>query len=147
VPGADRYELLVSNYTTFITPRVCCTGEKALLSNAWQCETRLEYGTTYYWKVRACTASNFGEWSAVSVFITEPAPVVVVDGMDSGQQEQPSAQQITVLTPEPQQPLPASTVIQLGIPNWALYAGLALLFVIILLLGALIILVFTTRRL
>jgi hypothetical protein len=148
VPGADRYELLISSDTTFITPAVCCTGEKALLANAWQCETRLEYGTTYFWKVRACTATNSGEWSAVNVFTTAPAPGLVVDGLDSNSPEQPPTQKITVLTPEPQQQLPpASTVIQLGIPNWALYAGLALLFIIILLLGALIIVVFTSRRL
>jgi hypothetical protein len=46
-----------------------------------------------------------------------------------------------------QQPPPATTTIQLGIPNWALYAGLALLIIIVLLLTALIVVVFTSRRL
>jgi hypothetical protein len=148
VPGADRYELLISNDTTFITPVVSCTGEQALLANAWQCEANLEYGTTYFWKVRACTATNSGEWSAVSVFTTEPASGMGVEGLGSNSSEQPPTQQITVVTPEPQQqPPPATTTIQLGIPNWVLYAGLALLFIIILLLGALIIVVFTSRRL
>jgi photosystem II stability/assembly factor-like uncharacterized protein len=145
VPGADRYELLVCNDTTFASPVVCCAGDKALLANAWKCETSLEYGTTYFWKVRACTTINTGEWSAINVFTTEPAPVVV-DGLDSGQQEQPSAQQITVLTPEPQQPS-SSTIIQLGIPNWVLYAGLALIVIIVILLAAFILVVFRSRRL
>lgn len=145
VPGADRYELMVSNNTDFFTPAVCCTGEQALFANAWHCDTNLEYETTYFWKVRACTATNSGEWSAVSAFITERAPIT--EGPDSITQEQTPEQQITSVSPVPQQPLPTATTIQLSVPGWAIYAGLALLIIIVVLLTALIMALFSSRRL
>ena len=145
VLGADRYELLVSGNTDFFTPVVCCTGAQALFSNAWHCDTNLEYDTTYFWKVRACTAANSSEWSAVSIFITECAPSA--EGPDFITREQTSDPPETTLAPLPQQPLPAATTVQLSIPDWVLYSGLALLIIIVLLLMALVLALFSARRL
>jgi len=145
VSGADRYELIVSDNTDFFTPTVCCTGEKSLFANAWHCDTNLEYDTTYFWKVRACTATNVGEWSAVSAFTTEGAPVT--EKPDSITLEQVPDQQIMSAPQVPQQPLPTATTIQLSIPGWAIYAGLALLIIIVVLLTALVVALFSSRRL
>jgi hypothetical protein len=145
VPGADRYELIVSDDTDFFTPTVCCTGEKSLFANAWQCDTNLEYDTTYFWKVRACTATNSGEWSAVSAFTTEGAPVT--EKPHSITLEQVPDQQIMSAPQVPQQTLPTATTIQLSIPGWAIYAGLALLIIIVVLLTALVVALFSSRRL
>ena len=76
VTGADRYELLVATEPTFASIIVARTGDTVLAANAWQCETDLIYGTTYFWKVRARTATNYGDWSAVSVFTTQAAPSI-----------------------------------------------------------------------
>jgi hypothetical protein len=132
----------VSNNTDFFTPAVCCTGEKSLFANAWHCDTNLEYDTTYFWKVRACTSTNSGEWSAVSAFITEGEPVT--EKPHSITLEQVPDQQIMSAPPAPPQPLPTATTIQLSIPGWAVYAGLALL-IIVVLLAALIVAFFSSR--
>ncbi|MBI4296198.1 MAG: hypothetical protein HY667_03660, partial [Chloroflexi bacterium] len=70
IAGAEKYELLVATEPSFATPLI----SKTLLATAWQCETSLEYGTTYYWRVRAVSASSFSAWSLVNAFTTEPLP-------------------------------------------------------------------------
>jgi len=157
VAGADRYELIIATDTTFASPTVMRASATALTANAWQCETSLQYGTTYFWKVRACTATNAGEWSAVSVFITESAPSLPVsDGSTDGSadlpapaaQTQPAAllQQVTILPPQTQAPpLPTPITVEFPIPAWAIYSGLALLLVIAVLLVILVV-VFIKKR-
>jgi len=137
VPGADRYELLVADNTDFITPVVCCAGEQVLFTNAWRCEINLKYDTTYFWKVRACTATDSGEWSAVSVFITEPAPVT--DGLVSVAGET-SIQPIVTQELQPQV-LPVTTNVQMNIPDWVLFIAITLLVIIVVLLIALILVI------
>jgi hypothetical protein len=154
VNGADRYELLVSADTSFVKPVVDRTGEAALPANAWQCDVELEYGIAYFWKVRACTAVNYGDWSPVSAFTTEPepAPATPLPADDTAPNPtvlpstQPPVKPVTLLSPEPQ-PLPVQNFVtlQVPIPGWALYIGLALLVVIILLLVALLV-VLARRR-
>jgi hypothetical protein len=65
MPGADRYELMVSNETGFALPVIYLDRAQPIMTNAWHCDIDLEHNTTYFWKVRACTATNSGAWSAV----------------------------------------------------------------------------------
>ncbi len=74
VIGAEAYELLVATDGNFTNPVVSRVGEYALSATAWQCNVNLEHETTYYWKVRAKSASTYSTWSAVSAFTTEPLP-------------------------------------------------------------------------
>ncbi len=74
--GADSYELLVSTNTSFTNSVIAKVGMYALPATAWQNDINLDYDTTYYWKVRASSSSNYSAWSAVSAFITKPAPVI-----------------------------------------------------------------------
>ncbi len=74
VIGADAYELLVSTNADFSQPAIVRTDEYALPANAWRCDVSLDYETTYYWKVRAISASTRSHWSAAGVFTTESAP-------------------------------------------------------------------------
>jgi photosystem II stability/assembly factor-like uncharacterized protein len=74
VAGADGYELVVSTEAAVDNPTILKTGTFSLPNTAWQANIELDYGTTYYWKVRAVSASTYSPWSAVSAFTTEPAP-------------------------------------------------------------------------
>jgi hypothetical protein len=76
VLGAEAYELLVSSDADFDHPAIVRINEFALKTNAWQCDVSLNYDTTYYWKVRATTASTSSAWSSAGVFTTESAPAV-----------------------------------------------------------------------
>ncbi|MDD4859539.1 MAG: hypothetical protein PHR56_04975 [Dehalococcoidales bacterium] len=85
VSGADSYELLAATDSAFNNPEVTRVGDYALSATAWQCNVNLKFGTTYYWKVRARTASSRSDWSSVSTFTT---------GLETTPQE-------TTLTPTP----------------------------------------------
>ena len=74
VAGADSYELLVSADASLANPSILKTGAYALPTTAWQCNTPLNYDTTYYWKVRAISGDSYSAWSAVGAFTTELQP-------------------------------------------------------------------------
>jgi hypothetical protein len=96
VLGAEAYELLVSSDTDFNHPAIVRINEFALKTNAWECDVSLNYDTTYYWKVRATTASTSSAWSSAGVFTTESAPVT---------DDAPST-----VTPAPTQPILEDTL-------------------------------------
>ncbi len=71
VEGASHYELVISPNDTFshlIVNQIC-------YANAWKCDTLLDYGSAYYWKVKAVSDEIHSEWSDVNVFTTRSAPV------------------------------------------------------------------------
>lgn len=149
IASADRYELLVATDTVFNNIIINRTGENALPANAWTPEASLEHDTTYFWKVRACNDNNFSAWSAVSAFTTEPAPapLVPVKGLDVPPQGQTTVQPVIIYpTASPTTVLPAPTIVQFNMPDWAIFAGLALLVIIILVLVAILALVLYARR-
>jgi len=74
VIGAEAYELLVATDADFTHPVIVKINEYSLNTNAWQCDVSLDYETTYYWKVRATSASTYSAWSSTGVFTTESAP-------------------------------------------------------------------------
>ncbi|HUT67140.1 MAG TPA: hypothetical protein VMW86_01140 [Dehalococcoidales bacterium] len=74
IVGADAYELLVSADADFHSPAIVRTDEYALPTNAWHCDISLDFDTTYYWKVRATSASTRSAWSSAGVFTTESPP-------------------------------------------------------------------------
>ena len=53
VPGAVAYELLASSDIQFANLVINRSGDFSLPATAWQGNLDLDYGTTYYWKVRA----------------------------------------------------------------------------------------------
>ena len=76
VAGADAYELLVSRDVDFANPSIAKISDYALPSTAWQCDVSLGHATTYYWKIRAVSASTHSAWSSVGAFTTEPPPQI-----------------------------------------------------------------------
>jgi hypothetical protein len=127
--GAESYELIVSTNPSFENPTVLKAGDYALPSTAWECDINLNYGTTYYWKIRAINSDTYSAWSAVSAFTTE-SPLLPVGSLA----EQPP--------PQPPTPLP-SALPQSTTPDWIKYILGALLAAVVLL--AVIVLVLVRR--
>jgi photosystem II stability/assembly factor-like uncharacterized protein len=169
--GADAYELLVSADDSFSDPAIARINDYALPTNAWQCDISLDYNTTYYWKVRAITASTHSAWSSAGIFTTEPPPAAdngtsIVPLAAPPQKSQDKVMEIiqshspqpVPTTPSPMQieppPLPAPTsslpIPNLsqppGIPGWIIYLIGGLLSVIILALIVILAIVLKTRR-
>ncbi len=142
VIGASSYELLVATDTDFNNPVVIKIGDYVLNSNVWECDTNLDYQTTYYWKVRAVTASTHSGWSSTGVFMTLERPAALTEKSDKmpdvhllDNQEKvtttpnnvprpspsPSPAALPTASAPPTVP-PAATVSQLAdIPAWMLY--------------------------
>jgi len=78
VAKAEKYELIVSADNAFGNPSILKMNSYALPATAWQCNTPLNYATTYYWKVKAISGDSYSAWSAVSAFITEPPPESII---------------------------------------------------------------------
>jgi hypothetical protein len=139
VIGASGYELLVASDADFENPVIIRENDYALPANAWKSDVVLDYGTTYYWKVRAVTASTHSIWSATGVFTTLPAPpeeildddtpeISLLDDQNPG--TLPAGTPLPSTTTEPATTPPASpvtttitTTAQQGVtlPPWAIY--------------------------
>lgn len=76
VPGAGRYELLVSANNSFTEAVIAKVGVYALPGTIWQSDTGLQYGTTYFWKVRGVSGGNSSAWSDEFSFTTAAPPVM-----------------------------------------------------------------------
>lgn len=76
-PAASSYTLQVSRSSFFSTLDIHQSG---LTDTAFTSDV-LDYGVTYYWRVRSCIGSNCGAWSSTFRFTTTsspPPPVVLV---------------------------------------------------------------------
>jgi hypothetical protein len=69
VDSAAAYEFILSDSNDSINPVISKTGPNALNETYYVCEKELEYGTTYFWKIRAISQNNSSEW-VVNVFTT-----------------------------------------------------------------------------
>jgi hypothetical protein len=117
VPGATGYEVQLATTETFTVGVV--KGKTTV--NAWKPGVTLEYGTPYYWRVRALKDSIYSDWT-VCIFTTMEEPVPPTPPV-----------QVTI-PPAPPAPvinIPAATMIT---PTW-IYAiigvGAALAIVVI----------------
>jgi hypothetical protein len=76
VDGASGYEFVLARDSGFSDVVAAKTGADALTTNVWECDTELDYATTYFWKVRAVSAVSDSEWG-VCLFTTTAAPSTV----------------------------------------------------------------------
>ena len=158
IAGADAYELLVSSDAGFTQPVLVREGDYALPGNAWQCDVCLDYGATYYWKVRAVCDTTCSAWSAAGAFTTasspeEPAPGLpgMTDRQSSRMEQGPvllsplpaNSSPMQLLPPSPTPPPQETVTIPLetsssDIPVWVIcLIGCLLVIVILALLIAL----------
>lgn len=77
IAGAESYELIVGADPALATPVISRNGDYAIPGTAWEANVVLDYGTTYYWKVRGISTASKSAWSNVSAFRTEEKPVSV----------------------------------------------------------------------
>jgi len=74
-----EFELSTNPGTTargyFVEVVTSATGDNALGNTVWMCDRDLEYSTTYYWHVKAISATSKSAWGT-GVFTTMAAPVV-----------------------------------------------------------------------
>jgi hypothetical protein len=122
-----------------------------LPATAWQSNVNLEYGTTYYWKIRAGSPGSYSDWSAVSAFTTvlpeneenppafeEPAPVTPVSLVSpSSNVEQPVPPSVSPPSPPEYRRL---------FPEWLMYISGGFMLVVIVLLVALMVMVAGFKR-
>lgn len=140
ISDADKYELLVDMEASFAHPVIIKTGDQALPGTAWQCNVALKYYSTYYWKVRAGSATTWSAWSSVGAFITEadpalaplPPPTYIMPNFP-----------LPLPNASPPTPVPSTTP---ATPEWIIYLIGALLLIIILLVITMLVLVVTIRR-
>jgi hypothetical protein len=130
---AEAYELLLGPDVTFTEPAAARTGHGALPETAWQSDVRLEYGTSYYWKVRAIGASSSSAWSNVGAFTVQSAPTPAA--VTTPAAESQPVIQVTVPTPIFTNTPPPDP----GPPSWLLYGVAAVGLVLIGLLAAILI--------
>jgi len=129
--GADwatSYEFVLADNDAFTGATT-----KTLTTTSWVSDTDLGYSTTWYWKVRALSATSESEWSDVGVFTTkaepvEPTPPVVI-------QEVPD---IIVEVPPVEVPPAVEAT-----PTWAL---LVIIIIGAVLVVSVIVLILRTRR-
>jgi hypothetical protein len=74
VAGAEGYELVVATKASLDNPVILKVGDYALTGTTWECNVKLDYDTTYYWKVRAIIGETHSAWSTVSTFTTKEEP-------------------------------------------------------------------------
>jgi len=142
LPQATEYELVLAKDAAFTQP---VAGTPVKVSQpAWQVSEELDYGTTYFWRVRA-SAPQPGSWSTVGIFTTIAKP-----------QEPPVTQptpttsappQIVIIEP-PQTTPPPITITQNAIID---YPTSPIIWVVIgigtvLVIGLIILIVATRRR-
>ena len=66
------YEFLLARDSQFSDVLVSMIGADALTSTSWGCDRDLDYSTTYFWKVRAISATSYSEY-VTGVFTTQAA--------------------------------------------------------------------------
>ncbi|MBI2852822.1 MAG: hypothetical protein HYX84_06960 [Chloroflexi bacterium] len=141
VPGAERYELMVSADISFQNPAIA---RDSLPATAWKSDVDLDYDTTYYWMVRGVGAGSHSSWSATGVFTTEKAPQFEEIAPPASQTPEPSPflPQTPPATPSPLPPPPPPLpyVAQPVLPAWSIYLGITLLVAIAGLLVAILVL-------
>jgi len=151
IDWGHHYELLLSTDPSFTNPTVVKMDEYALTATAWECDVNLNYGTTYYWKVRATGSSTHSAWSAVSVFTTDPQPAQSPPPTPAPLVNSPSTPPAAISSTQLENPTPPATPSQpLPTPNtqpfvphwsdWIIYLGAGLLLTMLAILVTLIIL-------
>ena len=146
IAGANKYDLQVAQDAAFTNIVIDKTGDSALPGNAWESDITLENNTTYYWKVKARSDKTFGAWSAVSVFVTEPAPILapasIATTLSTTDPSTPPIQTVsTVIVPLANNPQPVT--VNVNISPWVVDGVIALFAAVVI---AILLFVITRRR-
>jgi len=160
--GAERYELMVATESSFASPLVLKISDYAIPATAWQCDIKLNPGTTYFWRTRAISSDTYSPWSAVGAFTTElpPKPAVTEPLAAPSPLPSPAARAAPNSVTEPAPPvlnvinspvvMPATQTPSESTPpawvTWFLYMGGAFLFIMFALLIMMVLIAFKIIR-
>ncbi len=140
IDGADSYELLVATDADFKNKVVSKTGNQALTTNTWECDTDLSPGTTYFWKVRAKGQGSYSDWSDAYTFTTaSTSPATSPVTPPATLPATPTAEQSSPAPAPPPKPDTDWT-------QWLVIIGTALLITMLAILVTLIVLAIRMRR-
>ena len=155
VAGAAEYELLIDINSNLMDPVVNKSQANALTTTAWQCETELEQGTVYYWKVRATNSRSVSEWSNIGVFTTAATtsttqtqdiePLVKFSAVET------STTTTVTITKEPAMAPVTTQVFQMqqSAPDWLkpfLYFAVAFIGLLLIMVVLLMVVIFKSQR-
>ena len=104
VARATGYEFVLARDSEFTDVVVAIDGADALQTTAWGWDRDLEYATTYFWKVRAISATSCSEWG-IGVFTTETALIALPQPQSSS----------TPSLPEPMPSVPFYLLVIIGL--------------------------------
>ena len=144
INGAQSYDLQVSDNPVFVNPLDAQTG---LNTNVWTFTKELENGKTYYWRVRAVSATGVASAWVSNAFTTAPeavdepgdpgtAPVITIT--------QPAAPVITITQP-PQQTIVVTQAADSDAPTTPVSVWVLIVIGAVLII-AVIVLIVRTRR-
>ena len=114
------------------------TGSDAVPTDAWTSDIDFRNGTSYFWRVRACSGTSIGDWSATGVFVIGDLPVATTtaDGMPQNVAKQvQSTSTPTVTMTAVQTVLPPVMSVQFEMPGWAVITGAGIIVAVLLFLG------------
>ncbi len=139
---AEAYELLLGADAELTVPIASRIGSDAVSETAWQHDTQLEDGKTYYWKVRAIGAGSYSDWSDVGAFTVNPASENTTLLAMPSTAEAPHIVQVNVPTPTVTS---AAAPAAVGPPPWLLW-GLGIVGIILIGLLAAILIILIKRQ-
>jgi len=144
VPGATAFEFQLAMDPAMTEVLVDDTGKNALpATTAYKLTGHtLKYSTTYYWRVRAVSATSSTGWSTVQAFTTMDEPVVV---NPTPTYVLPTQTQVvpTIILPTPTVVVPAATTVSKEINPTYIWAIIIIGAVLVI---AVIVLIVRTRR-
>ena len=79
---AIGYEFMLARDSQFTDVVVDMTEANALPTTVWGSDRDLDYATTYFWKVRAASATSYSQWG-IGIFTTEAAPSAILPPQSS----------------------------------------------------------------
>lgn len=146
--GVLEYQFVLGDDVTLTSPIIDTT----VKTTAFAVNEELEYGQTYFWKVRAVKPAATG-WSAIANFTvvakpTDPAPPVIITQISPPVIEQPVTLTTTIIfTPPPKMiiSIPPPSSPKIVIADY-LYAGLITASVLLVTVIALIVKTFSSWR-
>jgi len=81
ISPAEDYHIQVDNEPSFSTPRII--DAEYIPTNEYTHDSDLDYGTDYYWRVRARNDAGYSDWSGAYSFTTEESPEWHIETVDS----------------------------------------------------------------
>jgi len=133
IASAESYEFVVAAGPSLSDPILAKLGNNCVPATAWQSDIDLDFGGTYYWKVRAIGAGSNSAWSGVGALTVQPAPLPTTTSPPI-----PSPMSVQVTVP-PAPPAQVTVVPPSVLPAWLICLAVIMGLVLIVLLAGILV--------